>query len=167
MAWHGMATELAAAGTVTILAGLPTCRLLRKMVTVPISPVESQRIRRFFATHRPSAGVNREDLVALAGIPQEQQPDFIVVPDSFLHVGGHYYDISTNGQPGSTRYTDRLSSVGGDPSKLLDPPSQMMGLGVNTLTVFLHYLNSWLFAAGPRRPDIIEYYSLPSWGTIV
>jgi hypothetical protein len=57
--------------------------------------------------------------------------------------------------------------VGGDESKLLNPSSEMMDLRENALTVFLHWLNSWLYAAGPRRPDVVAYYPQKSWGQTI
>jgi hypothetical protein len=103
----------------------------------------------------------------LTGIPQREQPDFIVVPGRFLVRGGHYFDISTNGQPNSLYRQMRLKKVGDDPDKLLEPPLEMLDLGVNTLITFLHWLNSWLYAAGPRRPDMVQYYPIDDWGTKV
>lgn len=104
---------------------------------------------------------------ALSGVPQSEQPDFIVVPGKFLVRGGGYHDLSTNGQAGSSHYQSRLQAVGGDPNRLLPEPFEMLDLGDNTLTAFLYWLNSWLYAAGPRRPDLVSYYGNRNWGTRV
>lgn len=106
-------------------------------------------------------------LSALNGVPHDEQPDFIVVPGSFLWRGGHYFDISVNGQPGSPYRAMRLAQVAGDEAKLLEPPAEMMALGQNTLVTFIYWLNSWLYAAGPRRPDLVKYYPINDWGTVV
>ena len=63
---------------------------------------------------------------ALAAVPCQQQPDFIVVPGRFLWRGGHYFDLSTNGQPGSRFHTMRLQQVDGDPAKLVISARQML-----------------------------------------
>jgi len=102
-------------------------------------------------------------LDALAEVPQSEQPDFVIVPGRFVVRGGHYYDLSTNGQVGSPHYQERLNSVGGDVSKLLEEPFEMLDCGTNSLTVFLYWLNSWLYAAGPRRPNLLKYYGIDTW----
>lgn len=111
-----------------------------------------------------NASAKSNILAALSAVPQTEQPDFVVVPGRFLVRGGHYYDLSTNGQFGSAHYRERLANVGGDPSRLLDEPFEMLDLQENTLTVFLYWLNSWLYAAGPRRPHLPSYYNISSWG---
>lgn len=101
---------------------------------------------------------------AISGLAQSEQPDLIIVPGCFLWRGGHYFDISTNGQPGSDFYQQRIQSIGGDLERLLIPSFEMLNLGTNALTVFFYWLNNWLYAAGPRRPDLIRYYPVDSWG---
>ena len=103
---------------------------------------------------------------ALAAVPWQQQPDFIVVSGRFLWRGGHYLDLSTNGQLDSHDYKMRLQQVDGDPAKLVISAGQMWNLGANTLVTFLYWLNSWLYAAGPRRPDLVAYYPMTDWGTV-
>lgn len=104
---------------------------------------------------------------AMSGIPHHQHPDFIVVPGRFLWRGGHYYDVSANGQKGSPWHQMRLAEVNGDESQLLVPGFKMLDLGPNTLFTFLYWLNSWLYAAGPRRPNILAYYPVKEWGSLV
>lgn len=104
---------------------------------------------------------------ALLNIPRALHPDFIVVPGSFLVRGGKYYELSSLGQPGSSQYAMKLSAAGGDPSKMLLEHFEMLDLGENTIFTFLYWLNSWLFCAGPRRPNLLAYYPLDDWGTRV
>ncbi|MDP2802024.1 MAG: hypothetical protein Q8O26_09090 [Phreatobacter sp.] len=101
------------------------------------------------------------------GLSINERPDFIVVPGSFLWRGGRYFDLTRNGQPGSSHYNQRLREVGGDVEKLLDPSEEMMGLGENSLFTFLYWINSWLYAAGPRRPDLVKYYPSMTFGSII
>lgn len=104
---------------------------------------------------------------ALAIVPHHEQPDFIIVPSRFVVRGGQYYDLSTNGQKGSQYYDRRLAAVEGDASKLLAEQFEMLDLGVNALTAFLHWLNSWVYGAGPRRPNLLAYYDISTWGNRV
>jgi hypothetical protein len=106
----------------------------------------------------------RNLMTALTDVPHDEQPDFIIVPGRFLVRGGQYFDLSENGQIGSVYYKNRLAAVDGDPSKLLVEQFEMLDLGGNALSVFLYWLNSWLYAAGPRKPDILKYYNISNWG---
>jgi hypothetical protein len=45
------------------------------------------------------------------------------------------------------------------------PAFEIFELGDNVIAAFLHWLNSWIFTAGPRRPDLISYYPAEMiWG---
>jgi hypothetical protein len=113
----------------------------------------------------PSNNTAKNNIVTeLANVPHHEQPDFIIVPGRFVVRGGQYYDLSTNGQVGSQHYQERLAAVEGDSSKLLAQQFEMLDLGTNTLTAFLHWLNSWLYGAGPRRPNLLAYYGISTWG---
>jgi hypothetical protein len=121
-----------------------------------------------WAFEAPKDHTAKENLLdAIADVPQCEQPDFVIVPGRFLVKGGHYHDLSSNGQAGSVHYQNRLNEVGGDISKLLEEPFEMLSLGQNSLIAFFHWLNSWIYAAGPRRPDLLKYYNIDIWGSKV
>ena len=111
-----------------------------------------------------NATVKRNLAAELANVPYHEQPDFVIVPGRFLVRGGQYHDLSTNGQVGSQHYQQRLAALGGDSSKLLAEQFEMLDLGTNALTAFLYWLNSWLYGAGPRRPNLLAYYDISTWG---
>lgn len=100
---------------------------------------------------------------ALSGIAEELQPDFIIVPGRFVMTGGGYRRLSTHGQVGSDAHRNNILHAGGDASRLATPSFNMLDLGSNTLAAFLIWVNSWIYAAGPRRPDLVAYYP-NEWG---
>ncbi|RWY66193.1 DUF6602 domain-containing protein [Rhizobium sp. WSM1325] len=158
--------------TTTLADTIAKCRRLKQFTKVFDDSHGRQKITDhlfvMWAFEAPGNDTAKSNLVAaLSGVPQHEQPDFIIVPGRFLVRGGHYYDLSSNGQVGSAFYEERLVSVGGDPTKLLPQPFEMLALGSNTLIAFFHWLNSWLYAAGPRRPNLLAYYDITHWGTIV
>jgi hypothetical protein len=92
-----------------------------------------------WAFDAPAPATAKSNLeAALSGLPQAVQPDFVICPGRFLVRGGHYLDLSTNGQIGSEYRKTRLKAVGGDVSKLLPEAFEMLELGANTLPAFLH-----------------------------
>jgi len=103
---------------------------------------------------------------ALHDIPEELQPDFIVVPGRFIVTAGEYRRLSLHGQPGSLVHTQGMARAGGNHLHSRPIPLQMLDLGPNTLAAFLIWVNSWIYAAGPRRPDLVPYYP-NKWGTSV
>lgn len=118
-----------------------------------------------WAFEGPKPGVAKKNIeLALAGIPRELHPDFIIVPGSFLLRGGKYFELSSLGQVGSTYYKMKLEAVGGDPTKMMAEDFEMLDLGRNTIIAFIYWLNSWLYAAGPRRPNLLAYYPIDDWG---
>jgi hypothetical protein len=104
---------------------------------------------------------------AVASLKVDERPDFIVCPGSFLWQGGSYFDLGRNGQRGSPHYEMRLKEVGGDLEKLLNPSDEMIGMGDHSLFTFFYWINSWLFAAGPRRPDLVKYYPEMMLGNVI
>ena len=100
---------------------------------------------------------------ALTGVPDVEQPDFIVVPGRFIMQGGTYRRLAYYGKRGSLHYNQQVMRFGGDETKLPPPPFEMSDLSSNTLTAFLIWINSWIYAAGPRRPDLVRYYP-DEWG---
>jgi len=93
---------------------------------------------------------------ALAGVPSNQQPDFVVVPDRVLATGGSYLETSKLGQPGSPYRTQLHHQHGPDLSSLL-PTMQVMDLGENSLLVWYLWFDSWLRQAGSRLTTPTAY----------
>ena len=95
-------------------------------------------------------------LAELAGIPLNEQPDFIVVPDQLLITCGSYLELSKLGQPGSAYRTQLQQQHGPDLSALL-PPALVMDLGENALLVCYVWFDSWLRQAGSRLTTPAAY----------
>ena len=94
---------------------------------------------------RSPAAVKRTLERQLIGVPVEEQPDFIIVPGSFVCRAGSY---------------QRLASI----DKIGAPELWMHDLGPNAIFVFLLWINSWLRGAGPREPDLLKYFPDKVWG---
>ncbi len=93
----------------------------------------------------------------LLNIPQDKQPDFIVVPGSTIVSAGHYYEISKLGQKNSTFRSKKLAENNGKLELLLGAGFEVNDLGGNTLLAWLVWYTSWLHAAGTRRAMLDNY----------
>lgn len=119
-----------------------------------------------WAFEAPSNATAKTNIqAALQGVPDELQPDFVVVPGRFIVTSGEYRRLSLYGQIGSAAHAQAVAASGNNPLSM-PVPLQMLDLGPNTLAAFLIWVNSWIYAAGPRRPDLIPYYP-NQWGTSV
>lgn len=122
-----------------------------------------------WAFEGPSVQTAKENIKAeLNNIPPEQQPDFIIVPGSFLVEAGQYYEISVLGQPASAHREKRLAQFCGNLQAALWPGYIVADLGENTLLAWLIWFSSWLHAAGERRAPLNEYVPQDLiWGKFV
>lgn len=156
----------------TLKDSIKKCRRFKKLPRNYADSFGGQKIRDhlfvIWSFQAPSNAVMKDNLLSvLTDIPHQEQPDFIIVPGRFLVRGGQYYDLSHNGQTDSDYYKSRLAECGNDSSRLLPEPFEMLDLGANAITVFLYWLNSWLHVAGPRRPNLLAYYNIDTWGSRV
>jgi hypothetical protein len=92
------------------------------------------------------------------------RPDFIIIPGQYLYYGGDYYQLAKFGQPNSPHRRQLMGGNVGTPAM----NSSVMVLGDNTVTAFIHWLNSWLYHAGLRRADIVKYFpETMNWGRTI
>jgi hypothetical protein len=106
-------------------------------------------------------------LTELAGVPLNEQPDFIVVPDRVVARLGSYSEIAVLGQPGSP-YREGLHQVHGADLSALLGPIQLYDMGENALLGWYIWFDSWLRQAGGRLTTPAAY--LPPeqiYGTMV
>ncbi len=96
-------------------------------------------------------------LAALADVPRSEQPDLIVVPDSFVARAGSYLEISKVGQAGSSCRNQLHSQHGIDLELLFPEPVEFCELGENALMAWYVWFDSWLRQAGSRLTDPVAY----------
>ncbi len=98
-------------------------------------------------------------LQVLAGIPRNEHPDMIIVPDRLFVRGGQYLELSGHGQTGSEYRRQLESQYPGN--RLPVPPTFIIhDVGDTALLSFYVILSSWLLRAGSRSPNPIEYLPL-------
>ncbi len=94
---------------------------------------------------------------ALSGIPRNEQPDLIIVPDHFAARAGSYLELSKLGQPSSPYRQQLINQHGSNLSALLPDSSEIAELGENSLLAGYVWLDSWLRQSGTRLVDPIAY----------
>jgi len=123
-------------------------------------PGESPRIRDslfvIWAFESASTSTVRDNLAnALKDVPRDEQPDFILVMDKFVGMSGNYLEISQIGQPNSQRRRELLGEHGSIPDSL--PIIKVGEYGLESLTRWYIWLDSWLRQAGSRYSDPVKY----------
>jgi hypothetical protein len=93
----------------------------------------------------------------LKDVPREEQPDFIVVPDSFVANGGTYLEISKLGQKGSEHRRKLEATHKGNVEHLIPEPLQVVRFGADSLLVWFTWFDSWLRQSGGRCTDPVRY----------
>lgn len=101
--------------------------------------------------------VKKTMLEQIKDVPRELHPDFVVIPGLLVARGGHYFELSKLGQPGSSHRNQLLQRVGGDVSSILGQGLEVGGVGEHALLVFLIWFSSWLQAAGERGAPLQQY----------
>jgi hypothetical protein len=96
-------------------------------------------------------------LEAVAGVPLEEQPDFVILQDSLLISGGGYRVFVTLGQPGSQHYQVMLTKFKGDLRAALGNELEVMNLGEHALLCWIIWFSSWLKSAVPRAEMLQKY----------
>jgi hypothetical protein len=79
-------------------------------------------------------------------------PDFIVVPNRYIVVGGKYRILAGFGKEGSGMRDDANAPLGN-----LQRFFDLYSAGDETLFIFFHYLQKWLWTAGSRKPNLLAY----------
>jgi hypothetical protein len=122
-----------------------------------------------WAFEAPEHSTLKTNLVAaMHDIPLRLRPDFIVVPGHSVTRSGSYLRLSTVGSPGDLSAQEWDMSDRAEERVLAPNQMRMLNTGKDTLLAWLYWMQSWLNAAGPRRPELPAY--VPSdhvWGTEV
>lgn len=128
------------------------------------TPANGASLFLIFAFEAASPEKFKETLAsAIAGIPHEQQPDFVVVPGSFVAIAGQYHEFSQLGVPGSS-YRESVVRKG-ELDRRRGAGYKIYSFGENALLIFFIWLTSWLQRSGRRGSELVSY--LPSdavWG---
>lgn len=106
----------------------------------------------------PAAETLKSNLLdVLEGVPREEQPDFLIVPDNLLAIAGSYLELTRLGQPGSPLRRDLEAKHGTNLGMLLPEDAEINEMGENALLGWYVWFGSWLRQAGPRGADPIKY----------
>lgn len=106
----------------------------------------------------PSPSTFKENLfTALSGVPRNEQPDLIVVPDRIIARAGTYLEISKLGQPNSPYRAQLHAQHGANLDALIPEPAEVEDLGENSLLAWYVWFDSWLRQAGSRLTDPVAY----------
>ena len=94
---------------------------------------------------------------ALSGVPRQEQPDLIIVPDRIIARAGAYFEISKLGQPNSPYRAQLHAQYGANLDALIREPAEVGDLGENSLLAWYVWFDSWLRQAGSRLTDPVAY----------
>ena len=132
--------------------------LERNFGSVPQFPKIQDSLFVIWAFDAPSAETLKANIVSeLENVCVENQPDFIVVPNSIIMTGGTYKRISTLGQEGSSHRTKLESIYGRDRLNDVFPKYEFYNLKENCILTFLIWFQSWLKASGVRSAPLASY----------
>lgn len=138
--------------------------LPRKFSEAPSQPRLSDSLFILWAYETPSTETVKKNLeAALAGVPIEQQPDFLVVPGQLMALSGSYLELIRFGQPGSQHRIDQERKYGKELSALRTSHCQVQDSGKDSLLVWLVRFLSWINRAGPRTPELLAYLPNIDW----
>ncbi len=157
----------------TLKDSFEKCRKFKELTRSYASDFGRQNIKEslfvLWAFNAPNPQTAKQNIEnELQNIPREQQPDFIVVPGSFLVRAGHYYELSKLGQPSSEHRRQLLAKHGGNLAQALGRGFECAVMKENCLLAWLVWFSSWLHAAGERRAPLNEYVPKDLiWGQIV
>lgn len=93
----------------------------------------------------------KDNLVAaLKGVPRSEQPDFVVVLNSFVARTGSYFELAKIGQPDSALRKQMHAQHGADLEPLLSDLIEVSDFGTDALMAWYVWFDSWLRQAGSR-----------------
>lgn len=139
-------------------------RLPRQYCDFPI-PRITDSIFILWAFESPEPQTVKSNLYSvIKDIPNEESPDFIVVPGRFLVKGGSYHSL--------VKWIQRIEtaqSLTPDPRATIENEMMKFLCIEESLFVWFFYMTSWLRYAGNRCPDIESYLGDPNkiWGKIL
>jgi len=133
-------------------------RLKRVFQTVPCLPKIQESLFILWGFNGPQPKTLKENIVkCLLNVMVEEQPDFIIIPDSILVSAGCYRRLSKFGMPGSAYQNSILERFPGKSYLEIFEPYEFMVLKENSLLAWLVWLTSWLKGAGPRSAPLEAY----------
>ena len=142
--------------------------LARSFSPLPASPKISDSLFITWAFEAPSPETVKDNYAeAIRDIPREEQPDFVVVPDSLVIKSGNYYSLAKLGQKGSAHRRALEAEHGDNVDALLGDGFDLWHLGDSALMVWFAWLNSWLTDAGTRTATVLSYIPEGKWGRVV
>ena len=111
-----------------------------------------------WAFNSPSPETQKQNISkALQGVPQSEQPDFVIVLDHLVVQSGGYLELARLGQPGSPDHNQLTQQHGNNLSILLPESFEVYDLGANSLLTWYIWFDSWLRQAGSRFTNPVDY----------
>jgi hypothetical protein len=146
----------------TIRDSMNKCRRFKKLArnyqTVPYLPRIKESLFIIWGFEGPSPETLKQNILdALESIPVDEQPDFIIVPDSILVTAGSYRRLSSFGMTGSVFQQKILNENPGKTYEEIFEPAEFLLLKDNSVLVFLTWFTSWLKGAGTRSAPLESY----------
>lgn len=106
----------------------------------------------------PSSATLKANLESeLAGVPRQEQPDFVVVPDRLVAQSGSCLELTVLGQPGSAHRAALHRAHGPDLSSQISRAVHLYDMGENALLAWYIWVDSWLRQAGARLTTPTAY----------
>lgn len=144
-------------------------KLTRNYQSVPSLPRIKESLFIIWGFEGPSPDTLKKNFMnALKNIPIEEQPDFIIIPDSILITSGSYRKLSKFGMKGSQHQQKVLKKNSGKTYEEIFEPIEFQVLNDNSTLVFITWFTSWLKGAGVRSAPLDEYLGKSKiWGTTI
>jgi len=143
--------------------------LSRDFEQFPNKPRNRDSLFAIWSFEAPSPNTIKDNYQnAIKGIPIEEQPDFLIVPNSILIEGGSYHSLAVLGMPGSTHRRKIKQEHSGDVNSLLGDGHIVLMMGNYSLLPWIVWLSSWLNSAGHRIAPLHLYIPFgKSYGIII
>lgn len=133
-------------------------RLKREFQTVPSLPRDVESLFIVWAFNGPAPETLKNNIASYyKDISVDEQPDFIIIPDSALITAGSFRKLSKFGMPGSSHQQKILEKYPGKSYLEIFEPIEILVLKDNSLLTFLTWLTSWLKGAGVRSAPLELY----------
>jgi len=127
----------------------------------PNKPRNRDSLFAIWSFEAPSPNTVKDNYqAAINGIPIEEQPDFLIVPNSILIKGGSYHSLAVLGMPGSAHRRKLEKEYNGNINSLLGDGFEVLMMGNNALLAWIVWISSWLNGAGHRIAPLHLYLPL-------
>ena len=141
---------------------IPKCRKFKKMrreyQSVPSIPRIQESLFIIWGFDGSSPETLKKNIIDnLKDVPVEEQPDFIIIPNSMIATCGEYRKISEFGKAGSLFNQEILSKNPGKNYEDIFEVYEFIQSKDNSVLIFLTWLTSWLKSAGYRSAPIASY----------